>query len=244
MHNKVGHLFKKHFPSVKWIVLIGISLTVWWWCAELRHGAPSTNTDAYRALHGVYRGKASELKIGGVLFRFPAGYMPEPYTGTRDVRKIVLGQAETATVFVDLSSGKPLPTQRRAEGANVVRIEILASGYEADKKIENHFQHRRWKSIKERPELGLREYVKVGELGGWGDITYEPLDPKVKTLRGGRFIFKCEGNTPSDPGVCESYYQHPKGPSIQYYFAPEFFPSWKAVNAEVIKFVDSLIVEE
>jgi hypothetical protein len=244
MHDIVWHQFKKHFSSVKWLVLIGVSLAVLWWCAEIRYGAPSANTDAYRALHGVYRGKASELRIGGVLFRFPAGYMPEPYTGTRDARKIVQGQAGRANIFVDLSTGRPLPTQRRAEGAGVVRIEIIDGGYEADKKIEDHFLRRRWTSIKERPELGLREYIKDGELGGWGGITYEPLDLKLKTPRGGRYIFKCEGNKPGESGVCGSYYQHPKGPSIQYYFASELFFSWRTVNAEVIKLVDSLIVEE
>ena len=178
-----------------------------------------------------------------MLFRFPEGYMPEPYTDTRDVREIIRGSAGKANIFVDLSTGKPLPTQRRAEGSGVVRLEILDGGYEADKKIGDHFRERRWKSIKDRPELGLREYVQDGELGGWGGITYEPLDLKLKTPRGGRYIFKCEGNKPGEPGVCGSYYQHPKGPSIQYYFASDLFFSWKSVNAEVIKFVDSLIVE-
>jgi hypothetical protein len=244
MHDIVWHQFKKHFSSVKWLVLIGVSLAVLWWCAEIRYGAPSANTDAYRALHGVYRGKASELRIGGVLFRFPAGYMPEPYTGTRDARKIVQGQAGRANIFVDLSTGRPLPTQRRAEGAGVVSIEIIDGGYEADKNIENYFREGRWKSIKDRHELGLREYVKERVGGGWGKITYEPLDPQVKTPRGGRFIFLCAGEAPENPGGCMTYFQHPRGPQIKYYFGPEFFLNWKTVNAEVIKFIDSLIVEE
>lgn len=244
MHKELKKLWGKIFSTAKWTVLVGVTLTALWWWAETRHGAPSTNTEAYRALHGVYRGKASELKIGGVLFRFPAGYMPEPYTGTRDARKIVQGQAETATVFVDFSSGKPLPTQRRAEGAGVVRINIIGIGYEADKKIEDYFKTNRWKSIKDRTDIGLREYVEDRVGGGWGKITYEPLDPKVKTPRGGRFIFLCTGDTPENPMGCTTSYQHPRGPLIKYYFAMELFPNWKAVNAEVVKFIDSLIVEE
>lgn len=245
MQGETFNQWKRYFKPVKWIVLVGFSLTLLGWCTYKTHySAPATNTDAYRALHGVYRGKPSELKIGDVLFRFPAEYMPEPYTDTRDVREIVKVKADRANVFVDLSAGKPLPTKRRAEGANVVRIEIIGSGYEADKNIENYFREWRWKSIKDRPELGLREYVKDRVGGGWGKITYEPLDPKIKTPRGGRFIFLCVGETPENPGGCTTDYQHPRGPLIEYYFGPEFFPNWKAVNAEVVKFVDSLIVEE
>lgn len=241
-----GEEFKqleRYFKYIKWLVLVGFSLTLLGWCKyKDNYSAPASNTEAYRAQHGVYRGKPSELKIGGVLFRFPAEYMPEPYTETRDVREIVKGKAERAKVFIDLSTGKPLPTTRRAEGANVVRIEINNSGYEADKNIENYFQKWRWKSINDRPELGLREYVK-DSVGGWGEVTYEPLDPKIKTPRGGRFIFLCVGVTPEKPGGCMSYFQHPRGPQIKYYFGPEFFPDWKSVNAEVVKFVDALIVE-
>ncbi len=123
-------------------------------------------------------------------------------------------------------------------------IEIIDGGYEADKNIENYFREGRWKSIRDRHELGLREYVKERVGGGWGKITYEPLDPQVKTPRGGRFIFLCAGETPENPGGCMTYFQHPRGPQIKYYFGPEFFPNWKAVNTEVVKFAGSLMVEE
>lgn len=38
------------------------------------------NTEAYFAAHGIVPGQVNELRIGGTLFRFPAGVGLNPYT--------------------------------------------------------------------------------------------------------------------------------------------------------------------
>ena len=44
------------------------------------------NTEAYFAAHGIVQGQPNELRIGGTLFRFPAGVGLNPYTAPETYR--------------------------------------------------------------------------------------------------------------------------------------------------------------
>lgn len=84
------------------------------------------NTEAYFAAHGIVQGQPNELRIGGTLFRFPAGVGLNPYTAQETYRSkdgspmtlstkegmeqgkyekvatpIVKGQADRVTFFLD-----------------------------------------------------------------------------------------------------------------------------------------------
>jgi hypothetical protein len=198
-----------------------------------------TNTKEYSKAHGIVEGRTNELRIKGVLFHFPPQYLPNPYSAN----KIVNGRADRATIHMDFSKWlNPVPTAH-SEYIALVRVEIWQMGYEDDKKIEEQFATEKWKSIQDRPDLGLREFIRSRDDGGWGYRTYESLDPKFKTPKGGRIVFDCSGLAGQYPNICRTVYQHPRGPLISYYLAGQLLPRWREVNAEVVKLINSLIVE-
>jgi len=242
MRTGYWHRINKYRHKIKSVAIVFFALTLLWYFADFQLSRrPATNTDAYRALHGVYREQANDLRIGGVLFHFPASYEPEPYSSSDDMREIFKGKAESVDVIVNMTSGHAMPP---GDGGKGIRVRISTGGYEDDKKVEEYFRERRWASIKDLPELGLKEYVKSGAAGGWGYATYESLDPKIKTPRGGRFTFNCTETSIDDTGECRTYYQHAAGPIIEYYFPNRLLPHWKDLHTEVIVFIDSLIVRE
>ena len=202
--------------------------------------------EEYSKAYGIVAGQPNELRIKGVLFRFPPQYLPDDYASGRNPYpsdKIVKGQAETVTIHMNLETWFNPPPIAHSEKIGLVRIEIRNSGYEDDKNIEDYFKREKWKSVQDRPDLGLREYIRVGNDGAWGYHTYEGLDPKIKTPRGNRFIFNCSGSPGQPPDICSTAYWHPRGPHISYYVSGQLLPRWKEVHAEVIKLIDSLIVQ-
>jgi hypothetical protein len=198
-----------------------------------------TGTEEYHRAHGVVEGGANELLIKGALFRFPPQYFPEPYSASQ----IVKGQADRATIHLDLSSWFSPPITARSELLALVRIEIRKDGYEDDKKIEKHLTTESWKAIQDRQDLGLREYIRSRDDGGWGYRTYESIVPGLKTPRNGRIVFDCSGLGGHEPSLCRTTYQLPEGPLISYYLSGRLLPRWKDVHAEVVKLVNSLIVK-
>jgi hypothetical protein len=205
-------------------------------CAETR---PVTGTEAYNRAHGLVEGKTNELRIRDSLVRFPPKFFPKPYTGG----PIISGHADGATVHLDLSTWLTPPSLGNSEFSNLVRIEIGSDGYEDDKKIERYLSDRQWVLIRDRPDLGLREYVESGPGAGWGYRTYEPIGGRYKTPRGGRILFVCDGLAGKDPERCRTHYQHPKGPFVSFYLSGRLLPRWREVQEEVVKLVDSFIVQ-
>ncbi|QNA88949.1 hypothetical protein G4G28_11450 [Massilia sp. Dwa41.01b] len=72
-----------------------------------------TKTRAYREAHGVVSGAVNELRLGGVLFRFPPDSTPEPYSAG----PIVRGEADSVHTHLDLS-GWIAPRPRIRSEAN------------------------------------------------------------------------------------------------------------------------------
>jgi hypothetical protein len=205
------------------------------------------NFEEYNKAYGIIPGQSNDLRVGDVQFRFPPQYLPDSYAGGRNPyhsKGIVPGEAEMVTIHMDLSSWLGPPPNAFGEMLNLVRIEIRASGYEDDKKIEDYLKRGKWESVRDRPELGLREYVwERREKNDWFYFTYEPLDPIVKTPRGVRFIFICNGTSGKQlRDICHSGYQHFGGPFVSFYLGRPLLSHWKEVQEEVIKLVDSLIV--
>jgi hypothetical protein len=175
----------------------------------------------------------------GVLLRFPPTYPPNPYSAG----KIVRGQADHVDVDIDLASWfDPMPMGRSTYLALVpVRIEEC--------RVEDVERNRsrivgQWKSIGDRSDLGLREYVTQRDDGGWGYRLYVPLDARAVTLKAGPMIYTCSGLAGRDPDRCRTQYQHPQGPFVEYYLGAMLLPRWREVHTTVVQTVNSFFVHE
>ncbi|MEQ1661202.1 MAG: hypothetical protein ABL877_00740 [Thiobacillus sp.] len=130
-------------------------------CDQLISKGPELqeNTEEYFKAHGIVSGQVNELRIGGTLFRFPAGVGLNPYTGQEAIRTrdgspmtlsqkecleqgkcervaspIVKGQADKVSLYL-LDDGKGyLPTEHPRgpfyKGATGLFVEIvIGNGY-------------------------------------------------------------------------------------------------------------------
>jgi len=216
------------------ILLLGLGVLL---ASHLFRDPLDVGSTAYRAAHGIVDGAANELRVKGVLLRFPPEYLPMPYSAD----EIVAGRADRVTVDLDLGSWfDPRPTARSRFIA-LVQVEIEKYRVE-NPEISQSQLAQPWKSVSEVPELGLREYVSAKEGGGWGYRIYVPLDARVKTPRGGMIVYECLGRVEARPDRCRTQYQHPSGPYVQYYLSGQLLPRWKEVHTEVLQTVNSFIV--
>jgi len=224
----------------RWIVLFLVALAV---SPVVIHFAkprkPVGNTKEYLAAHGVVEGRVNELRVKGVLFRFPATYRLELDTGG----DIVRGQADTVIFDEDMSYlfGSKAGTPSHVDGD--VRIELRAHFYEDVGRKRARLAGPNWKSIRERPDLGMLEYTERSAFGGWGYIVFASPDPRWRTPKGGPIVFDCVGLRDQEPTQCRSGYQHPRGPFVAYYLPRDLLPLWREVHAEVVRRVNSFIVD-
>jgi len=220
---------------------IGIAMAVAMLCVAYLAPArkPLANTDEYRAAHGIVHGRVNEIRVKGLLFRFPAAYLPEPETSDGIVR----GQADTVRLHADLSFLLVPAPEFRSEAYGLVRIEIRAQGFEDVRRKQERLAGHGWESTRERPDLGMREYIEHGDSGGWGYRAYASDDPRWRTPRGGPIVFDCAGMRGSEPSQCRAAYQHPRGPLIVYYLSWNLLPRWREAHREVVGRVDSFILE-
>lgn len=217
------------------LVLLGIS--IFFAARHFYPEKPPTNSDAYLAAHGIVAGQSNELRINGVLMRFPPAYLPNPYTGGR----IVAGEADHVNVEIDLASW--FYQEQLARSTYLALVSVRIEKY----RVEDVERNRRslavqWKSISELPALGLREYVTQRDDGGWGYREYTPLDPGVLTPKGGPLIYGCSGRPGRTPDRCYTQYQHPQGLYVEYYLSAMLLPRWREVHAKVVETVDSFFV--
>jgi hypothetical protein len=218
------------------LIIVANLGVVGWYVTRTRK--PIANTEPYRAAHGVLPGRVTELRVKGVLLRFPASYRLEPQTSD----KIVHGQADSVSLDVDMSHLLPMQANR-PEGQRRVWIELGGGFHEDPQRDWAWLAGPNWKSIRERPDLGMREFTAARGLGGWGYIVYAGDDPRWRTPKGGPITFDCAGLRGEAPSQCRSGYQDPRGPYIAYHISSELLPYWRQVHVEVVRLVDSFIVE-
>jgi hypothetical protein len=199
---------------------------------------PASNSPAYKAAHGLVEGQVNELRVRGVLLRFPPAFFPNPYSAD----DIIAGQADSVTVDLDLADWFDPPPLARSPFLALVPITIARYGVETPDLGQRQLA-RQWKSVADRPELGLREYVETRDNGGWGYRKYVPLNGSAKTPRGGLIVYSCSGSPGEEPNWCQMYFQHKSGPTVEYYLSWKLIPRWSKVHAEVLRTVDSLIVQ-
>ena len=105
--------------SKPWILGILICLFV---TACNRERPPMRNTEEYSKAHGIVPGQSNEIRVRGVLFRFPAEYLPIPYT---DGKTIVKGQTDKVLVSFFSRSMQVIPNHAPSTfDWHAVRVEI------------------------------------------------------------------------------------------------------------------------
>jgi hypothetical protein len=223
----------------RWIVLLLVALAV---SPVVIHFAkprkPVGNTKEYLAAHGVVEGRVNELRVKGVLFRFPATYRLELDTGG----DIVRGQADVVRLYQNMSFlfGSKAGTPGHIYGD--VRIDLRADSHEDVGREWARLAASNWESMRERPNLGMIEYTERDGSGGLGRIAYATPDPHWRTPKGGPIVFSCFGPAGQESTPCWTGYQHPRGPYVEYHLPSDLLPYWREVHNEVIRLVDSFIL--
>lgn len=213
------------------------------------------NTEEYARAHGIVPGQANELRIGGVLFRFPAGVGLNPFTygkalaqpkrwqWKKEPFRPVKGQADRVVIHLNPKRAfAPLPGQFPSGSA--LRIEIRKwHGYSDPNAFDKAIKDT---TVVEHPEMKLREYVSKNKYGS----RYKSLNPAIEKPDGTQFTFSCQSNPPSftkPVGLCFTGY-HIERPNGKVAVAiimekTEFLEGWQETLPAVIKFVDSTIVK-
>ncbi|MDO9219879.1 MAG: hypothetical protein Q7T90_02530 [Thiobacillus sp.] len=178
------------------------------------------NTEAYFAAHGIVPGQVNELRIGGTLFRFPAGLGLNPYTAQEAYRSkdgspmtlsskegmsqgkyekvatpIVKEQADSVAFYLDGDhSFRPSLDQFGGRGSgSSIRIQI-SSGYREDvSKDLITTQKITLRSERDMKSVDLKEFVFADRKNS-GDAHLLYLVTSMKTPRGGSLVFHCEPN--------------------------------------------------
>jgi len=223
------------------------------------------NTEAYFQAHGIMQGQLNELRIGGTLFRFPAGMGLNPYTAQETYRSIdgspmtlstkegleqgkyekvatpiVKGQADKVTFYLD-------PTRDYAPSSNPygggVRVEIVARPSPAQNSVNanlgNSLKEIEGRKIIEHPAPGLREYVAPKP---WMGSIFEDIRPMAERASGYGKFFGCQ---PGPTGFCFiAYWDTEK--NYQYVIVvTDLFvlEHWPELHSAVARFMDSVIVK-
>lgn len=157
----------QHSPLL--VLFAGVAICFFVYRGFFYERKPASNSPAYKAAHGLVEGQVNELRVRGVLLQFPPAFFPNPYSAD----DIIAGQADSVTVDLDLTDWFDPPPLVRSPYLALVPITIARYGVEAPDLGQRQLaQH--WKSIADRPELGLREYVETRDNGGWGYRMYVP----------------------------------------------------------------------
>ena len=249
------------------LLLIAVIAALAAGCGKQTSGKPELqeNTEAYFAAHGIVQGQPNELRIGGTLFRFPAGVGLNPYTAQeaylsidgspmtlsskegleqgkyeKVATPIVRGQAERVTFFLD-SKRKYAPGFDPFQSGDV-RVQISKYGAQAYPDI---FE----KSIRDKPiviehlEFGLKEHRSEKY---WIGSVYESTCPHPQQAAdGGKLFFVCQPSQLPMSGLCgTSYWQADGKYSVSIGMdKPFFLEHWQEAYAAVTRFVDSVVAK-
>lgn len=227
-----------------------------------------TNTEEYFAAHGIVQGQPNELRIGGTLFRFPAGVGLNPETAQSEIRwfdgspetirtlsskqcleqekceivvtPIVKGHADKVTFYLEPERDYA-PNPSPFGGG--VRVTISKHGFYKWDGINANpdelLKRIEGRKIVDHPELGLRKYVAPGSAGS---TYYESLKADMKSESGHGQFFECQS---ASSGLCFRSYWNEKG-NYQVEVdvgKPFFLDHWQEIYPAVVRFVDSVAVK-
>lgn len=204
---------------MKWMVGL-IMAAAFAGCGEQTNKGPELqeNTEEYFKAHGIVQGQPNELRIGGTLFRFPAGVGLNPYTAqevyrTKDgspmtlsskecleqgkcekvATPIVKGRADKVTLFLDVE--RSFLPQSKAFGSrgtgSMVSVQISSSPNNRQTQDKIATQRAILRNQQELQELGLVEYV-FADRKNPGDAHLLYLAKNITAPLGDRLIIDCE----------------------------------------------------
>lgn len=236
-------------------------------CGKPTSGKPELqeNTETYFAAHGIVQGQPNELRIGGTLFRFPAGVGLNPYTAQETYRSkdgspmtlstkeglqqgkyekvdtpIVKGRADKVTFYLD-------PTRDYAPSSNPygggVSVEIEArqspSRYSVNANLGNYLKEIQGRKIIEHPAPGLREYIAPKP---WIGSIFEDVRPDAKKASGYGKFFGCQ---PGLTGFCFiAYWDTARSYQYVIVVAHAFvLEHWPELDSVVARYIDSVAVK-
>lgn len=209
-------------------ILIAASITG---CGKQTSKEPQLqeNTEEYFKAHGIVQGQPNELRIGGTLFRFPAGVGLNPYTAQRDIKtvdgspmklsskecleqgkcervatSIVKGEADKVTFYLDGARDfAPVASSFGSRGGDpTIRVEISSGYKEHPSKDVIPAQKSILRSQRDMKEIGLREYLFADRKNAC-DAHLFYLATDIKTPRGGSLIINCEPKYDAESGCVD-----------------------------------------
>jgi hypothetical protein len=223
------------------------------------------NTEEYFAAHGIVPGQVNELRIGGTLFRFPAGVGLNPYTAQEAIRTIdgspmtlsskecleqgkcervatpiVKGQADKVTFYLMPERGYA-PNPSPFGGG--IRVTISKHGFYKWDGINANpdelLKRIEGRKIIDHPKFGLREYVAPGSAGS---TYYKSLKADIKSASGHGQFFECQS---ASSGLCfRSYWNENGNYQVEVDVGnPFFLDHWQEVYPAVDRFVDSVVAQ-
>ena len=243
-------------------------------CGKLASKEPELqeNTEEYFKAHGIVPGQVNELRIGGTLFRFPAGVGLNPYTAQEAIRTIdgspmtlsskecleqekcvrvvtpiVKAQADKVTFYLDLKRNYGPGSDPFQSGH--VRVEIEkgrpAQWDGLNVNLDQVLEEIKGRKYIDHADLGLREYVAPTQVNS---EYFEDITPDRKSSSGhGQFI-RCHP-TPlgfSHPsGFCfRSYWDEAGRYKVQVVMdKSQFLGNWQKAYPAAANFVSSVIVK-
>lgn len=218
MLNRIGYIF---------LFFCFLSITGYLFMHFFKSGKPMSNTEEYLKAHGYAEGQVNEIRVGDALLRFPIGIKYSPETK----KEIITGKADVVTGGFSHKINAEAPSH-----LDMVRVEFRPYVEGVFTLWENQLYKREWKSVVNKDDIGLVEY-KEKIPKGWGEITYVgKLDETIT-------IYSCT-ESGGQVSQCWNRFPYKNIAFIDFYFSGENLKNWKAINNEVIKFVDSIIVEE
>jgi len=189
--------------------------------------------------HSMDLQSEDDVRIGSVRLRIPSQFYRHPHTNDN----VGSGGTDSVSVILDLKTWfNPEPT---ANSEYIAEVRVNIDGVRAENVTQmEKVANGPWKSVEDRPEIKLREYVSLEDDGGWGYRTYVPIDVMVKTPSGGPLIYFCAGRPGQSPERCRTQYQHAKGLYVEYYLSSMLLPRWKEVHEEVSRVVSSFLIDK
>lgn len=254
------------------VILIAASITG---CGKQTSKEPEfqENTEEYFKAHGIVPGQVNELRIGGTLFRFPAGVGLNPYTAQEAIRTIdgspmtlsskecleqgkcervatpiVRGQADKVTFYLIPELGYA-PNPSPFGGGVKVEIQTVNEGY-ADRARKAFAERINGVEGLSHPEWGLKRYQPTPE-GRGGDI-YESLSDAIRWPSGEKITIGCQSDgdpVPGQPslpsGICGLGYVDSKAGYLVYVQAGKVITRerWQDIVPAVVRYIDFVVVK-
>lgn len=223
------------------------------------------NTEEYFKAHGIVPGQVNELRIGGTLFRFPAGMGLNPFTAQETYRSIdgspmtlsskegleqgkyekvatpiVKGQADKVAFFLHPERGYA-PNPSPFGGG--MRVEIHSNEPRTwdgvNVNLDGYLKEIKGRKIVEHPDSGLREYVSPRP---WIGPTFEDVRSGAKKASGYGHLFECQSRS---TGFCFISYWDEAGRYRYEIIAEQIIvlKYWPEMYPAVTSFIDSVVVK-